>query len=156
MTPLRCPRQRVEETLALLREAGREGHECVVFWLSERPVMPGAIIREVYRPEQRAVRYMFHIPPAGMTGLMGHLRAHKSGLAAQVHSHPGSAFHSRADDEWAVVRHEGALSIVVPHFADRIDASTFLEKVATFRLAADDRWIEVPHDALPLHLELIA
>lgn len=156
MIPLRCPLQRIEETLAHLREAGREGRECVVFWLSERPVIPGATIREVYRPEQRAVRDMFHIPLAGMTGLMAHLRAHKLGLAAQVHSHPGRAFHSRADDEWAVVRHEGALSIVVPHFADRVDVGTFLKKVATFCLAADDRWIGVQHEALPLHLELTA
>jgi len=35
-------------------------------------------------------------------------------VAAQVHSHPDEAFHSKGDDEWAIVRHEGALSIVVP------------------------------------------
>jgi hypothetical protein len=35
---------------------------------------------------------------------------------ARIHSHPGDAFHSRADDANPVLTHEGALSIVVPFF----------------------------------------
>lgn len=35
---------------------------------------------------------------------------------ARIHSHPGEAFHSRADDANPVLTHEGALSIVVPFF----------------------------------------
>lgn len=156
MTPLCCPSDLVEETLAHLRAAGRDGRECVVFWLAERPVRPGAVIREVYRPEQYAARNIFRIPPEAMTELMAHLRMRRLSLAAQVHSHPGRAFHSRADDVWAVVRHEGALSIVVPDFAERVDAQTFINMTATFRLSPKDRWLGVSRDELPFHLEIAA
>jgi hypothetical protein len=79
-----------------------------------------------------------------MTALMAHLRARKLGLAAQVHSHPGRAFHSEADDAWASVRHEGALSVVVPNFAAGVNVGNFLQSVATFRLSPDDRWLGEP------------
>ena len=37
-------------------------------------------------------------------------------FVARIHSHPGDAFHSPADDANPVLTHEGALSIVVPFF----------------------------------------
>ena len=68
------------------------------------------VIVEAYVPEQEAEVDYFHIPPSGMMALMAHLRERRLGLAAQVHSHPARAFHSLADDKWAIVRHEGAMS----------------------------------------------
>ena len=156
MTALRCPAPVIEHTLAHLRAAGREGKECIVLWLTARPVVPGAAVIEAYRPEQQAAKDRFWIPPMAMTALMTHLRTRNLGLAAQVHSHPRRAFHSRADDEWAVVRHEDALSIVVPDFAEGVDAENFVERVAVFSLSADDRWIGIEHTALPQHLEVTA
>jgi hypothetical protein len=38
-------------------------------------------------------------------------------LAGQIHAHPDGAYHSPADDELAIVRLPGGLSIVVPSFA---------------------------------------
>jgi len=35
---------------------------------------------------------------------------------ARIHSHPGDAYHSAADDSNPVLTHEGAISIVVPYF----------------------------------------
>jgi hypothetical protein len=35
---------------------------------------------------------------------------------ARIHSHPGEAFHSLADDRNPILTYEGALSIVVPFF----------------------------------------
>jgi hypothetical protein len=35
---------------------------------------------------------------------------------ARIHSHPGEAFHSRADDANPALSHVGALSVVVPYF----------------------------------------
>ena len=156
MNALRCPTPVIEDTLAYLRAAGRDGKECVVLWLTARPVVPGAIVAEAYRPEQQAAMDRFWIPPPAMSALMSHLRTRKLGLAAQVHSHPQRAFHSRADDEWAVVRHEGALSIVVPDFADGVGIDNFLDRIAVFSLSADDRWIDIERAALSQHIEVIA
>lgn len=38
-------------------------------------------------------------------------------LAGQIHAHPTDAYHSPADDQLALIRLPGGLSIVVPHFA---------------------------------------
>jgi len=39
-------------------------------------------------------------------------------LIAQVHSHPTEAYHSEADDRFAIVTAEGGLSLVVPNFGN--------------------------------------
>jgi len=154
MTSLRCPTRLVEQTLESLRAAGQRGTEGVVLWLAKRPLGANAVIVEAFIPEYTARADVFHIPPSGMTTLMTHLRTQKLALAAQVHSHPQLAFHSKADDAWAIVRHEGALSIVVPHFAREVTAENFLKETATFRLSAEDRWLPVVPLDLPRHLEL--
>jgi hypothetical protein len=153
-TALRCPSSVLEKTLDLLRQAGSEEKEGIVLWLATRPVFAGSMVVEAYVPDHVAKVDYFHIPAVGMRALMGHLRGRKLCLAAQVHSHPGRAFHSLADDKWAIVRHEGALSLVVPSFAARVSAENFTQVIAAFRLAADDRWIEVTPVDLPLHLQI--
>jgi hypothetical protein len=155
MSVLRCPVPVIEDTLAHLRAAGRDGRECIVLWLTGRPVVPGATVVAAYRPEQQAAMDRFWIPPSAMTRLMTHLRTHRLGLAAQVHSHPHRAFHSRADDEWAVVRHESALSVVVPDFGEGVGIDNFLNRIAVFSLSAKDQWLGVDRAALPAHFEVI-
>ena len=41
----------------------------------------------------------------------------KEGVRAQVHTHPGEAFHSASDDMYPIVRTTGFLSLVIPRFA---------------------------------------
>ncbi|WP_258767898.1 hypothetical protein [Bradyrhizobium arachidis] len=144
----------VDETLEILRAAGRRGTEGIVLWLARRPLGDGSLIAEAFVPEHTAEVDVFRIPPTGMTALMVHLKARKLALAAQVHSHPAEAFHSRADDAWAIVCHEGALSIVVPQFAKGVTAANFLDRSASFCLSPDDRWLEVPAHDLPQYLML--
>jgi proteasome lid subunit RPN8/RPN11 len=154
MTILRCPAAIVDATLAALRAGGLEGVERVVFWLGRRTPGGDADIAEVHVPEQRAAVDYFHIPPESMVAFMAHLRRSRLVLLAQVHSHPGEAFHSKADDEWAVVRHEGALSIVVPRFAAEVTTKNFEVASAVFRLTSDDRWRRVEPGELPERLRI--
>jgi proteasome lid subunit RPN8/RPN11 len=154
MSTLRCATPLVDDTLKELRAAGRRGKERVVLWLSPRPLVAGPAVAEVYVPEQEAEVDYFRIPPSGMKALMTLLRERKLALAAQVHSHPKKAFHSHADDEWAIVRHEGALSIVVPHFAADTDVENFLSSAAIFRLTSADKWVEVEREAIGEFLQL--
>ncbi len=153
MTLLECPAVLVDATLKALREGGQIGVERVVFWLGHR--MPaGPLTSEIYVPVQEAEEDYFRIPPQGMVDLMNHLRSRRLVLLVQVHSHPGKAFHSKADDRWAVVRHEGALSIVVPKFASTTTVTNFEKDAAVFRLAGDDRWVHVSADDLSTFLRL--
>lgn len=138
-----CPVSLVDTTLSNLHEAGRRRCECVLLWLGRRDADAITIV-EAYRPLQAAKEDMFHIPPEGMTALHDHLRRQRFMVAAQVHSHPLRAFHSQADDRWAIVRHEGALSLVVPNFARDTTVSNFLDQAKIYRFSADARWVEVP------------
>jgi proteasome lid subunit RPN8/RPN11 len=138
-----CPSVLVNSTLAWLLEAGERRCECVVLWLARRN---GGVIsvEDAYLPPQTAEADMFHIPPAGMSALYAELRRRRLLVAAQVHSHPREAFHSKADDRWAIVRHEGALSLVVPNFASGTTLLNFLDKTKVYQFSALAEWIEVP------------
>lgn len=143
----------VDDTLELLRAAGSSRHEGIVLWLgSDRE---GAVcVREAYVPVHTSGSDYFHIPPGGMDQLLNHLDSTGTFVAAQVHSHPFEAFHSQADDAWAIVRHCGALSLVVPYFAFGTDSKNFLARVAAFRLSAADEWERIEPSTLSRVLEI--
>lgn len=141
---LEIARALVEETLGLLREAGSRPAEGIVLWLGRRGDHV-IHVSEAHVPIHESDRDYFRIPPEGMAALMRKLGDEGLFVAAQVHSHPGAAFHSEADDRWAIVRHVGALSLVVPHFARTTTAATFLSDAAVFRLSAANRWTAVAH-----------
>jgi hypothetical protein len=118
--------------------------ERLVLWTGD-PAVSAHASGLVVPPQEADIDY-FHVPPIGMRAVFEALRPNRHAVLAQVHSHPGVAFHSEADDEWAIVRYEGALSIVVPYFASATTPETFLEDAAVFVLGADDVWHEVsPH-----------
>ncbi len=133
----------IEDTLGHLRAAGRMGTECVVLWFAEERTDGSKVVRRVYRPEQFARADVFRILPAEMRRILGLISRQGFMIAAQVHSHPFGAFHSRADDDWAIVRHQGALSLVVPNFASRTTLQNFFDHTATFRLDDKNHWEEV-------------
>jgi hypothetical protein len=70
-------------------------------------------------PEQRASRIRLgvsvEVTRAGQLQLAVALGIGEL-FVARIHSHPGEAFHSAADDANPVLTHVGALSIVVPYF----------------------------------------
>jgi len=139
---LSVPVSIVESTLTSLRRAGDRQSEGVVLWLGRREP-DGVIVTEAYVPEQEAAHDFFRIPPPAMAALLAHLGDTGTLIAAQVHSHPEEAFHSRTDDRWAIVRHLGALSVVVPRFANQTSVGNFLRQVAIFRLNHANQWREL-------------
>lgn len=153
MTRLTCARATIVRTLELLRAGGEAGHEHVVLWLAAAS-NPGAVT-EVYDPEQVTARDRFRIPPSGMLALSRRLRAGRLRVAAQVHTHPGQAFHSEADDEWALVRHVGALSLVLPRFAAASCPDSFLDDAMTYELSAAGAWLHVPNRGSDARMEIM-
>ena len=140
---LRCSRTSIDQTLIHLRQAGQRNQECVVLWLGKRQASHIDLLY-CYKPPQRAEADQFYIPPEGMTELQSKLRAERLMVAAQVHSHPEDAFHSKADDRWAIIRHEGALSLVVPRFASDTFINNFLDQTKVYRFSNRATWDEVP------------
>jgi len=155
MSPILVPTSVVEETLTFLRESGADRNaEGVALWLGKR--LDGSIaVSETYIPKQIAAEDYFRIPSDSMAALLRHLGETRTFIAAQVHSHPQGAFHSYADDTWAIVRHVGALSIVVPDFARGVSGHDFISKTASFCLSRDNTWDLVPPSELGRILRVV-
>jgi proteasome lid subunit RPN8/RPN11 len=143
MSPVLCPQNVVDETLGHLKTAGTVQRECLVLWLAERLDDRFNVVM-AHRPEQQAWRDRFIVDTAEMAALKALLRKDRLMIAAQVHSHPKAAFHSWADDNGAFIRHQGALSFVLPYFARDVSVSTFLTDAALYELHENNRWMLVP------------
>ncbi len=137
-----CPSAIVRATLTLLQKSGARHQEGIVLWLGRRAEGRVDVV-DAYEPAHIAEADFFRIPPPSMQALKEYLRTTRLIVAAQVHSHPMEAFHSKADDRWAIVRHVGAVSIVLPYFAQRTTPERFLSDAAVFQLSGDNRWLQV-------------
>lgn len=136
------------ETLSYLKDAGERNSECVVLWLAE-DTEDCYLVKRVYRPMQYAEKDIFRIPPSSMQDIMMTLATDNLMIAAQVHSHPYEAFHSKADDMWAIIRHKDALSLVVPDFASSTDANSFFKNTKVFKLSTRNKWEELNENEVP-------
>ncbi len=122
----------------------------MVAWLGRDAGAGAARVRDAYEPEQYCRRDQFYIPPASMTALMQTLARTRSKIIAQIHTHPGEAYHSEADAAWAIIRHRGALSLVLPRFAAATTVSSFLDEVKAYERAADGEWVLVSNTCLEI------
>lgn len=145
MTAIVCARQVLLDTFTVLRRGGLRGEERVALWLASAAPRSPAPIVEIYEPAQVADVDYFHIPPSSMRSLMDHLRLTRRRVVAQIHTHPGRAFHSEADAEWAIIRHVGALSLVLPYFAESTTPENFLNEVMTYEYDATGHWAHRPN-----------
>lgn len=153
MNTIFVPLAIINETLLTLQKVGQRRTECIVLWLGTRSA-DGIRIEEMYKPDQEASRDFFRIPEDSMERLFQKLRPKRRFVAAQVHTHPRLAFHSYADDEWAIVRHVGALSLVLPFFGLRTHPETFVSDTAVFALSEKNEWIEVAAGQISNHYRI--
>jgi hypothetical protein len=65
------------------------------------------------------------------------LYENKQTLIAQLHTHPGKAYHSEMDDRYPIMATSGGLSIVIPDFAF---SDFYLEDWAVYRLLPSKNW----------------
>lgn len=115
------PARLLESTRLLLAEPGRKGYEATVVWVARPTDETAAEIVDVRRPHQLARRSDYgvsvEVTEEGMTQLISALTP-GTFLAARIHTHPIEAYHSEVDDLNMLIGHEGAISIVVPYFAE--------------------------------------
>lgn len=153
MTILTVKPAAIEATLKLLKASGGRNAEGIVLWLGHDDGET-AEVTHVFQPTHRASADYFHIPREGVVQLMNYLDQHSVRVLAQVHTHPEEAFHSAADDKWALVRHLDALSLVLPHFASTADKSNFIDVAAVFRLTASNKWVPVDSNQVSSYLRV--
>jgi proteasome lid subunit RPN8/RPN11 len=146
VTKVICTEKVVAETIDVLRRGGQRGEERVALWLAGAAPRSPARVIEVYEPDQVADVDYFRLPPDSMRALMQHLGFTRRRIVAQIHTHPGRAYHSKVDAEWAIVRHVGALSLVVPRFAKTTTVANFLRQTMTYEFSADAQWLWGPNN----------
>ena len=150
-----CRTAVVTDTIEILRRGSHRKEERVALWLSSMAARSPAPVVEIYEPDQIAEIDYFNLPPASMRSLMGHLTTTRRRIVAQIHTHPGRAFHSVADAEWAIVRHVGALSLVLPRFAADTTTGNFLRRVKIYECSPTGEWKLKPGSGPDAVMEIV-
>ena len=136
---LRLPAHVLTQSIRNMADCGQGRCECVIYWTG--PVTNDGAVDGWTHPSHRRSPFGYQIDDNWLTTFWFQLAAENRALRAQVHTHPGSAFHSETDDNWPVVSQPGFVSIVVPNFASGpINPKTWWAGV----LAADGYWKQVP------------
>jgi hypothetical protein len=125
-----------QQALKTMRECGRGCDECVVFLVENDTSQP----LEVVHPP--------HISSGGgyevESGWLGQFAVRQTmkplHVRAQIHTHPGHAYHSETDDRYPMVGTVGFVSIVVPWFAER---NVRPSDLYVCELAVDGTWHEL-------------
>lgn len=132
--PLRLAAHIIRKSFRMLTECGRGKCECALYWTgpASEDVVDG-----VEHPVHQRSPFGYEIDDDWLTKFWKHLAASKRSIKAQVHTHPGRAFHSQTDDYWPIVSQAGFLSIVIPDFAA---GEPSLDKAWVGCLQADGKW----------------
>jgi proteasome lid subunit RPN8/RPN11 len=133
----------LKATLQTLRES--EVREKLVVWLGRREG-DDAKIEKIFVPDQESTDVSLTIDEEGVAGVIDEVKKSGCAVLAQMHTHPRMAFHSRADDELAILGHEGALSIVLPRFAQKTTVENFFDEAVAF-LLTNGKWEKIPDPA---------
>jgi len=105
----------LERSFEYLRACGAGHLECVVYWTG--PHERSDYVDEVVHPRHSASAAGYDVDPSWIGELWLDLAERQRTVRAQVHTHPGAAFHSGRDDRLPLVHVAGYLSLVLPHFA---------------------------------------
>ena len=134
----KVPQRILEETFSHFRRCGCGRRECQVLWLSswDSP----EIISKAVHPKHEAHVGGFVLDNAWLNAFWLELARENLGIRAQVHTHPGEAFHSAVDDEFPVIHTVHFLSLVIPRFGLR---QIGLEEAFLTEIQDNGRWSQV-------------
>ena len=146
----------IEKTLQTMRKFGSHGWEALILWLGEiGPEEGKARVIEAFVPNQKPIKgedgVGYFVDSKTLFQLNKNLSETGLRLIAQVHSHPTEAFHSAADDRYAIVTTDGGLSLVVPNFGHAVAHPTAW---ANYRLFGSD-WKELDIAEVRLLFEVV-
>ncbi len=109
----------VATTLRVLQHFGSHGCEGLVLWVGTMDANRAQITKAVV-PDQQPMKSEegvgYFVDATTLFELNRTLAETGLRLIAQIHSHPSDAYHSEADDRYAIVTANGGLSLVVPNF----------------------------------------
>lgn len=132
------PARVLQATAQALRQRGRGRREAVVLWQGRVASETVAEITALRIPKQIAGPRHFNVPLEERLRILDEISAVGEFILVQLHTHPRHAFHSPADDQYAITKHSGAISIVIPDFA--MQWSGDLRETAVFKNLGAGTW----------------
>jgi|SRR5690348_696162 len=142
--PLRLAAGILEATFEAFLQCGRGEAECVAYWTG--PAGEDLVDR-VEHPVHTRWPFGYEVGSDWLTEFWKRLAKARRSVKAQIHTHPGRAFHSETDDRFPIVSQAGFISIVIPKFAA---ADRSLNGAWVGYLQADGSWrrIACPTEAI--------
>ncbi|KWV60496.1 hypothetical protein AS156_29405 [Bradyrhizobium macuxiense] len=103
----------------------------------------------VFAPEAQTTAGSFHVPTRAMVPCMQAAARFELQVVAQVHTHPGQAYHSDGDVDGAKIRYPGYASLVLPDYGRHLpslagSAAYFWQKSNGWMVLSDDDIIIIP------------
>jgi hypothetical protein len=149
------PSQALTNAFDFMRSVGRQGYEAVALFAG-RIHENVYHIRELYIPKQESIKteygLMYKVSTDELSKLDDWLYENRLTLFCQMHTHPGEAYHSAADDANCIVTSIGGISIVIPDFArDEINTHNW----AVYRLNRDASWAELDSQEVSALIHII-
>ncbi|MBB4305691.1 proteasome lid subunit RPN8/RPN11 [Rhodobium orientis] len=127
-----------------LRPSLERRHEGIAYLLG-RTDGTVTLATTVFAPVARTTAGSFHVDARSMAICMQAAGAHELQIVAQVHTHPGQAYHSDGDVDGARIRYPGYASIVVPNYGVHLPQ---LDGIAAYLWRAGDGWQTLNTDDL--------
>lgn len=117
-TRIMVPSNIISDTTAYLVKQGQKGFEGRVYWVAQLAGGQAKVLR-IAIPEQIPRRTLFGVSvtvPQNANVMITRGLNKGEYIAVKVHSHPDKAYNSETDKNNPFLRHEGAISIIVPNF----------------------------------------
>lgn len=132
----------LDDLRAALVRSQQRGHEGIAYLLGRTD---GAVTlaAAVFAPEARTTAGSFHVSPRSMVSCMQAAARFELQVVAQVHTHPGQAYHSDGDVEGAKIRYPGYASLVLPEYGRHLPS---LAGAAGYLWQKTHGWIELSDD----------
>jgi hypothetical protein len=128
----------LEDTQALMRNSSKHGREAYCVWVGQLSHGRG-LVEAVWPVAAKAGVAHAHVSLDDVLTLSDKVTSQGWFILAQVHTHPGSAFHSPVDDQHPISNKPGFISIVVPDFGKNPTGVGW----AWFVLVGAGRWREL-------------
>jgi proteasome lid subunit RPN8/RPN11 len=145
----------VESVYRHLRAMGEEGMEGIALWagrMQDRNFMVQTTIIPAQTASQLESGLLYAVDGEELYLINQWLYENKQTLVAQLHSHPGEAYHSEMDDRYPIIAMLGGVSIVIPDFGFNAFS---LDDWAVYRLSPEKIWADQPRPAIRSLIQIL-
>lgn len=115
--PVSLPQTLFQSVIDVLADCGGGRNECIVYATARlgSPWLADAFIH----PQHASTPVSTTVESSELHRVWDELREARRKIVLQIHSHPGSAFHSSTDDNFPIIHSVGFPSLVLPSFGMR-------------------------------------